>query len=93
MVFPGHHLTGRRPLGTQLSVEPVQGRRDRRVLVAEPLDQLDCERPGQGGVVQTTQDVLGVLRWPTAQPQQAVRQLVGLGARLARADDQQRQPP
>jgi hypothetical protein len=86
MVFPGNHLTGRGPLGTQLSVEPDQGRRDRFVLVAEPLDQLDCECARQGGVVQTAQDVLGFLRRPTAQAQQAVRQLVGPGPRMTRAD-------
>ncbi len=63
------------------------------VLVAQPLDQLDCERPSQGGVVQTAQDVLGALGGPTGEAQQAVRQLVGPGPLPSRVYDQLRQPP
>ncbi len=39
------------------------------------------------------QNIVRVLSRPTAQAQQAVRQLVGRGSRLPGADDQLRQPP
>jgi hypothetical protein len=73
-------------LRSELSVEPDQGRHDRFVLVTQPLDQLDRECVRKGGVVQTTQDVLGALRGPTTQAQKVIRQLVGLGPRMTGAD-------
>ena len=91
-MFLGHHLIGRGPLGAQPFFEPGQGRHDRRVLATKPLDELHCERAGQGGVAQTAQHLVRALHPPIAQAQQAVRQLVGPGPRLAGADDQLRQP-
>ena len=78
MVLLGNHLVGRRPLGAQLLVEPDQGRHDRRSLVTKPLDELHGERAAQRDVIQRSQNIVRVLSRPTAQAQQAVRQLVGL---------------
>ena len=93
MLLPGNHLVGRRPLGAQHLVEPVQDRYDRGVLVAKPLEELHGERVGQGAVAQAPHNLLPRLRLPAAETQQPVRQLVGPGPRLAGADDELRQPP
>ena len=93
MLLPGDHLIGRRPLGGQHLVEPIQDREDRGVLVAKPLEELHGERVGQGAVAQAPQRVLLRLLRPAAQTQQTVRQIVGRGPRLAGTHDQLRQSP
>ncbi len=93
MLLPGNHLVGRRPLGAQRLVEPIEDRHDRGVLVAKPLEELHGERVGQGADAQLLQNVVPRRRLRAAQTQQLVRQLVGHGPRLAGADDQLRQAP
>ena len=93
MVFQGNHLLRRCPLGAQLSVEPVHGWKDRRPLVTKPLDELHGKGTAELGVSQRAQDFFHRLHGPTAQAQQTVRQLVGRGSSLPRADDQLGQPP
>jgi hypothetical protein len=93
MLLSGHHLVGRRPLGAELLVEPVEDRQDRRVLVTKPLEELHGESVDQGGIAYPPQNILPPLHPPTAQTQQTVRHLVGPGPRLTGADDQLRQPP
>ena len=61
------------PWAPSLAVEPVESRRDRGVLVAEPLDELDREGAGQRGVVEIAHDPPDVLsrarrRGPAAGP-------------------------
>ena len=45
-----HDRVGSRSLRRQALVEPRQRRRDPGILVAQPMDELDCEGVGSGRV-------------------------------------------
>jgi hypothetical protein len=57
-------------------------------LVTKPLHELHGERAAHRDVIQRSQNIVRVLSRPTAQAQQTVGQLIGLGSRLPGAYDQ-----
>jgi hypothetical protein len=85
-------LLGGGPLGGQDALQPGERRGGCRVLVAQPLEELDLAVRGQRQAGQPAQDGGRPLRVLAAEPEQAVGQLVGLLPRGAALDDPLGQP-
>ena len=86
-------LVGGRPLGGQARVQPLDGGRHARIVIAQPLDQLHRELPRQGSLLETPQGRAREHALAVAGFQQAVGQGIGLPARDPAADDQLGSPP
>ncbi len=56
LVLEPDNLICRCALSSQMFFEPAQSRHDHRVLIAQPLDQLDCERRRQRAALELPQD-------------------------------------
>ena len=87
LVLEADRLLGRRPLGCQELLQPAEGGRDRRVLVAQTLEQLDPGRRRQRGARQPPQGCRRGLGAVLAETEQAVGELVGLLACRPAAHD------
>ena len=86
MLLPDE-LVGGRPLGGQARVQPLDGGRHARIVIAQPLDQLHRELPRQGSLLEASQGLARELPLPVAGFHQAVGQGIGLPARRSAADD------
>ena len=88
LVLDAHDVVGGRALRLQPLVEPEQGRRDRAVLLAQPLDELHREGRHQRAALEPGQAPGGRQRGAVvADSQQLVGQRVGLLARRPPAHD------
>ena len=56
LVLDSDNLIDRRPLRREAFLEPAQRRRAHRVLIAQPLDELDREGRRQRGTLEPLQD-------------------------------------
>ena len=90
LVCLGDYFRRGRPLCSQSVTKPVEGKRDRRWLVTQPLHELHGERTVERPVTQQSQDVFHSLRGLITETQKAIRHVGGVRARLAGPDDQLR---
>ena len=93
LVLDPDDLIDRCPLRRQAFLEPAQRRRDHRVLIAQPLDELDRKGRRQRGALEAPQDRCRWLELAAPKSEQAIRQRVGLLARRPSAHDPLRQAP
>ena len=77
LVLHADDVVGRRSLGGQALVEPEKRRRHGRVLIAEPLDELNCEGGGQPSILERLQGGRRALRRWAAHAEELVGQRVG----------------
>ncbi len=93
LVLDVHDLVGRRRLARQPAVEPVERRRHRGILLAQTLDELDRERPGEGRRLEHLDHLGRRGLGPAARAEQQVGDAVGLVAREAAGGDALGQAP
>ena len=85
LMLEAHDVIGRRPLGRQAFVQPEQRRGDRRILIAQPLDELHREGGRERGALETLEDRRHRRRRLAVEAEQAVRQCIGILTRRATA--------
>src|SRR6185369_9787883 len=89
-VLVAYDLVGGRALCLQALLEPYQRPRNLRILVAEPLDELNSERSGQGSLFMTLKNRAKPFRRVRLHPEQPVGQRICFLARGATGDDASR---
>src|SRR5262249_54169529 len=87
LVLAAHDLLRRRALRRQLVVQPVQRRYDGRILIAQPLNQLNCEALRQRAAIEAGEGGRSLGCPAAAETQEGMGERVGALPVQAGTDD------
>ncbi|WP_425128605.1 hypothetical protein [Burkholderia metallica] len=93
MVDGGNDLVRRRAARRQVPMQPRQCRRDGRIGIMQPLNQLHRERIVQYGLLITGDERLRFHPRVPAFAEQPIRERIGVESRVPVVDDLVREPP